>query len=130
VEIVESSYLNDQALVCEHISKLKTYGIDTVIDDFGTGYSSLFMLANLPVNQVKLDRQFLVQAQTDKGKLLYQHVVNIFIQMGYTIVAEGIETEQELNWIKSLGVQVAQGWYYAKALPAKDIMEFKLNQAQ
>lgn len=127
VEIVESSYLTDQAKVSEHILKLKSYGIDTVIDDFGTGYSSLFMLANLPVRHVKLDRQFLVQAQTEKGKLLYQHMVHIFIQMGYSIVAEGVETQQELNWIKGLGVQIAQGWYYAKALPAQDIIEFRLD---
>lgn len=128
VEIIESSYLEDQALVAHHIELLNEHGIITVIDDFGTGYSSLFMLANLPVKQVKLDRQFLMQIETKEGELLYQHVTQLLLQLGYQIVAEGIETPHELAWVKQLGIPIGQGWYFEKALPFEQVQGYKVNQ--
>ena len=130
IEIVESSYLTQQSLVTKHIEKLRDNKIETVLDDFGTGYSSLSMLANLPVKHVKLDRQFLLQCEQPAGKVLYQQVAEIFAQLGFSVVAEGIETEDELAWVKCLGIQTAQGWLYAAALPKNEIHDFasKLNK--
>ncbi len=130
IEIVESSYLTQQSLVTKHIEKLRDNKIETVLDDFGTGYSSLSMLANLPVKHVKLDRQFLLQCEQPAGKVLYQQVAEIFSQLGFSVVAEGIETEDELAWVKCLGIQTAQGWLYAPALPKNEIHDFasKLNK--
>lgn len=130
IEIVESSYLTQQSLVTKHIEKLRDNKIETVLDDFGTGYSSLSMLANLPVKHVKLDRQFLLQCEQPAGKVLYQQVAEIFAQLGFSVVAEGIETEDELAWVKCLGIQTAQGWLYAPALPKNEIHDFasKLNK--
>ncbi|MDP2561096.1 EAL domain-containing protein [Psychrobium sp. 1_MG-2023] len=124
VEIIESSYLDQQEQVSTHIKKLKEHGITTVIDDFGTGYSSLFMLANLPVSHVKLDRQFLAQTQQPEGKLLYQEIAKIFGRMRYHVVAEGVETAEELSLVKELGIDVAQGWLYEKALPQQEILAY------
>lgn len=130
IEIVESSYLTQQSLVTKHIDKLRENKIETVLDDFGTGYSSLSMLANLPVKHVKLDRKFLLQCEQPAGKVLYQQVAEIFAQLGFSVVAEGIETEEELAWVKCLGIQTAQGWLYAPALPKSEIHDFasKLNK--
>ena len=127
IEIVESSYLTQQSLVTKHIEKLRSRNIETVLDDFGTGYSSLSMLANLPVKHVKLDRKFLLQCQQPAGEVLYQQVSEIFAKLGFSVVAEGIETEQELVWVKSLGIQTAQGWLYAPALPKHAIHDFALK---
>ncbi|KTF18117.1 hypothetical protein ATS75_01530 [Pseudoalteromonas sp. H105] len=127
IEIVESSYLTQQSLVTKHIEKLRSRNIETVLDDFGTGYSSLSMLANLPVKHVKLDRKFLLQCQQPAGEVLYQQVSEIFAKLGFSVVAEGIETEQELAWVKSLGIQTAQGWLYAPALPKHTIHDFALK---
>lgn len=127
IEIVESSYLTQQSLVTKHIEKLRSRNIETVLDDFGTGYSSLSMLANLPVKHVKLDRKFLLQCQQPAGEVLYQQVSEIFAKLGFSVVAEGIETEQELAWVKSLGIQTAQGWLYAPALPKHAIHDFALK---
>ena len=127
IEIVESSYLTQQSLVTKHIEKLRSRNIETVLDDFGTGYSSLSMLANLPVKHVKLDRKFLLQCQQPAGEVLYQQVSEIFAKLGFSVVAEGIETEQELVWVKSLGIQTAQGWLYAPALPKYAIHDFALK---
>ena len=88
------------------------------------------MLANLPVKHVKLDRKFLLQCEQPAGKVLYQQVAEIFAQLGFSVVAEGIETEEELAWVKCLGIQTAQGWLYAPALPKSEIHDFasKLNK--
>ena len=128
VEIIESSYLEDQTLVAQHIELLNEHGITTVIDDFGTGYSSLFMLANLPVKKVKLDRQFLMQIESKEGALLYQHVTQLLLQLGYQIVAEGIETPHELAWVKQLGIPIGQGWYFEKALPFEQVQDYKVGE--
>ena len=130
IEIVESSYLTQQTLVTEHIEKLRKNNIETVLDDFGTGYSSLSMLTNLPVKHVKLDRQFLLQCEQPAGRVLYQQVTQIFAKLGFSVVAEGIETEEELAWVKSLGIETAQGWLYAPALPKNEAQHFVPKQIE
>ncbi|WP_369676357.1 EAL domain-containing protein, partial [Enterococcus faecium] len=94
-----------------------------VLDDFGTGYSSLSMLANLPVKHVKLDRQFLLQCQQPAGRILYQQVTKIFAKLGFSVVAEGIETQSEADWVKGLGIEIAQGWLYAPSIPHNEVIK-------
>lgn len=127
IEIVESSYLEERELVTKHITKLRANNIETVLDDFGTGYSSLSMLANLPIKHVKLDRQFLLQCQQPDGKILYQQVSEIFTKLGFVVVAEGIETKQELDWVKSLGIETVQGWLFAPALPRDEAARYAIT---
>ncbi|WP_283710643.1 EAL domain-containing protein [Pseudoalteromonas prydzensis] len=124
IEIVESSYLEQQIIVTQNINKLRAHNIETVLDDFGTGYSSLSMLTHFPVKHVKLDRQFLLQCQQDAGRILYQQVTELFAKLGFAVVAEGIETHAEEQWVKSLGITTAQGWLYAPAMLRNEVISF------
>ncbi|MGP5155761.1 EAL domain-containing protein [Pseudoalteromonas prydzensis] len=124
IEIVESSYLEQQIIVTQNINKLRAHNIETVLDDFGTGYSSLSMLTHFPVKHVKLDRQFLLQCQQDAGRILYQQVTELFAKLGFAVVAEGIETHAEEQWVKSLGSTTAQGWLYAPAMLRNEVISF------
>ena len=82
----------------------------------------------LPVKKVKLDRQFLMQIESKEGALLYQHVTQLLLQLGYQIVAEGIETPHELAWVKQLGIPIGQGWYFEKALPFEQVQDYKVGE--
>lgn len=124
IEIVESSYLEQQVIVTQNINKLRAHNIETVLDDFGTGYSSLSMLTHFPVKHVKLDRQFLLQCQQDAGRILYHQVTELFAKLGFAVVAEGIETAEEEQWVKSLGITTAQGWLYAPAMLRNEVISF------
>ncbi|WP_343816376.1 EAL domain-containing protein [Colwellia asteriadis] len=125
LEVVESSYLEKTDIVIEHLSLLAAQGIQTAIDDFGTGYSSLSMLGTLPIEIAKLDRQFLQGCETQSGKILYRHITTLFHQLGYTVIAEGIETKAELDWVNSLNIEVAQGWLYSAAIPREEVLLYQ-----
>ncbi|RJE76510.1 hypothetical protein BGP78_12840 [Pseudoalteromonas sp. MSK9-3] len=124
IEVVESSYFNDKSSVINNINRLKTHKIDTVIDDFGTGYSSLSMLSDLPIKQVKLDKAFLDKVETDQGREFYSAVVQLLHQMDKTLVAEGVELQSQLDFIKALSIETVQGWYYEKALPIEQLIDY------
>jgi EAL domain-containing protein (putative c-di-GMP-specific phosphodiesterase class I) len=127
IEVVESSYLEQTDIVIEHLSILSSFGIKTAIDDFGTGYSSLSMLGALPFEIAKLDRQFLQSCETDNGKILYRQIAALFHQLGYAVIAEGVETQEELDWVSSLGIEVAQGWIYSAAIAKEDVMSYHMG---
>ncbi|MFC3034624.1 EAL domain-containing protein [Pseudoalteromonas fenneropenaei] len=130
IEIVESSYLADKTAVNLHIKQLAAHHVATVLDDFGTGYSSLSMLSELPMNHVKLDKHFLDRCATEQGKRLYSNVVQLLHNMDYQLVAEGVERAEQLQFIAELGIAQVQGWYFAKALPLLQAIEFSLNNAE
>lgn len=125
IEIVESSYLTDKKTVPNNIKSLQNAKIHTVIDDFGTGYSSLAMLSELPIKYIKLDKSLLDDTGTVKGKEFYQHVVELLHKMDKSIVAEGVETHEQLAFINGLKIEVVQGWVYQKALAKKDVINFE-----
>ncbi|MCF2857246.1 EAL domain-containing protein [Pseudoalteromonas sp. SMS1] len=127
IEVVESGYLSDKRTVVSNIEKLKQYKIKTVIDDFGTGYSSLSMLADLPIDIVKLDKSMLDKAQTPNGEGFYTHVVDLLHKMNKRLVAEGVETRTQLDFIRRLKVDTVQGWYYEKAMPKDKVLDFVKN---
>lgn len=127
IEIVESSYLTDKQTVLKNIACLKNANIHTVIDDFGTGYSSLSMLSELPIKFIKLDKSLLDDASSIKGKEFYQHIVELLHKMDKSIVAEGVETREQLDFINGLNIEVVQGWVYQKALPKREILNFLKN---
>ena len=124
IEIVESSYLLDKNKVLNNIEKLKASNIQTVIDDFGTGYSSLSMLSDLPLDFIKLDKSLLDKAENEKGKVFYQHIVELLHKMDKTLVAEGVENDMQLKFVNQLGIAVVQGWVYQKAIPKHEMADY------
>ena len=111
VEITESMILRDHQAVAAKLQVLRGLGVGVALDDFGTGYSSLSHLQRLPVDQIKIDRSF-VGGQ--------DHVVEAVLQLGRTLrlqtVAEGVETRQQAERLRSLGCELAQGYHFGRPL--------------
>jgi sensor c-di-GMP phosphodiesterase-like protein len=117
-EITETSLLNrDRAKL--QLNRLREQGHRIAVDDFGTGYSSLSYLSELPVDILKLDRSFLTLEKMLAGDGLWRHIADIASSLRLTVVAEGVEHPEQADLLMRESVQFAQGWLYAKALPAQ-----------
>ncbi|WP_192545469.1 EAL domain-containing protein [Enterovibrio baiacu] len=121
VEITESGYIQNRVEAQSVIVQLQKRGFGVAIDDFGSGYASLSMLAKLKADFVKLDRQFLENASSPEGKILYLHISSALNEMGYTVIAEGVESEAEMALVQECGIEFVQGYYYQPALDKKGI---------
>ncbi len=123
LEITESALLVNEGLVKQTLLQARTHGIRISLDDFGTGYSSLAFLLRLPVDEVKVDRSFVSDMQSDpQRKELVRTVVHLGQSLGKRVVAEGVETEQDLRDLAAMGCECAQGWLISRPLPA-DVLE-------
>jgi sensor c-di-GMP phosphodiesterase-like protein len=100
------------------------------IDDFGTGYSSLSYLQDLPVDGIKIDRSFIRSiANGDEVNKIVPHVIEMARSLDLTMVAEGVETEAQARYLRAAGVQYAQGWLYAAAMPAAEFRRYLEREA-
>ena len=119
LEITESAFVNDTDYVVNMTRKLRESGYLIGMDDFGTGYSSLGMIADMPIDALKLDRSFIVDAlKDDKNRKLLKMMMDIADSLSAITVAEGVETRQQLDLLKSLGCDIIQGYYFSKPLRA------------
>lgn len=100
-------------------------GMHISIDDFGTGYSSLSYLHHYPINTLKIDRSFVIDMVEDEGsKVLVKSIINLGKNMGMDIIAEGAETVEQVEALRSLGCDMIQGFYFAKPMAEKDAADF------
>ncbi len=123
-EITETIYSQNVELVSESVRMLREAGFLVAIDDFGTGYSSLSMLSALDADIIKLDRLFLKQANTVKGKELYRSMISTLKRLGFVVVSEGIETEEELEFVQSCNADVLQGYYFSRAINVDELEQY------
>ncbi|HED35845.1 MAG TPA: EAL domain-containing protein [Gammaproteobacteria bacterium] len=123
IEITESQTRNPK----EHINichQLQEKGIKIAIDDFGTGYSSLSVLKQLEIDTLKVDREFIRELPSEPASaLMVSTIVNMSLAMGYNVVAEGVETREQAEFLSSLGCPLMQGYYFSKPVPAPQIEE-------
>ena len=129
LEVTESAYMDDPSQLSEVIQKLRSSGFRIEMDDFGSGYSSLNTLKNMPVDSVKLDMNFIndntgTKAENHKGGKILSSVVRMVHDIGLPIVAEGVETEFEAEYLKSIGCYLMQGYYFSKPLPETELLAF------
>ncbi|MDT3273544.1 EAL domain-containing protein [Shewanella sp. SP2S2-4] len=115
IEITETSLMNDIELAIAKLEQLKSAGFGIAVDDFGTGYSSLSYLRHLPITTMKIDRCFVSDLPGDSA--IASTILMLGKQLNLTIVAEGIENEQQLDWLKQNQCQVGQGFYFSQPLP-------------
>ena len=95
-----------------------------MLDDFGTGYSSLSHLRDIPLAEVKVDRSFVAAAgAASPERAIAEAVVDLAHGLGVAVVAEGVETEQQLSWARATGFDVIQGWYYSPARGLDEILD-------
>jgi len=120
IEITESAYVGDDA-VADTVKRLREKGFLVLMDDFGSGYSSLNMLRSLSVDIIKLDAKFLRMNSDDrKGVQILESIVGMAKSMEAPIIVEGVETEEETEFIKSLGCRYVQGYHFYKPMPVPD----------
>ena len=128
LELTESSLIEDEQQALGLIDSFRELGAQVHMDDFGTGYSSLSQLARLPLDVLKLDGDFIKLIHQDaKARALVRSVVAVGQELDMKVVAECVETEEQAEFLRSIGVDTAQGWLYGKALPAKEFETWLQN---
>jgi diguanylate cyclase (GGDEF)-like protein len=122
LEITEGCVMNDPERAITALHHLRTAGVRLSVDDFGTGYSSLAYLKRLPIQEVKIDRSFVLGlAAGDEDALIIQAVADLGRNLGLDVVAEGVENEQVWDRLRTLGCTAAQGYYLSRPVPAADL---------
>jgi diguanylate cyclase (GGDEF)-like protein/PAS domain S-box-containing protein len=122
LEITESAAMEDPRANIELLGNLQRMGIDLVIDDFGTGYSSLSYLKLLPIQRLKLDRSFVMDIEHDPNDAaICTATIALAHSLGLGVVAEGVETAEQRDYLARLKCDVLQGYYYSRPLPATEI---------
>lgn len=121
VEITESAYMdNPQQLIME-INELRNHGFMVEMDDFGSGYSSLNMLKDLPINVLKTDLKFLdATGFEDRKNQILDSVIHMAHQIGLEVVAEGVETKEQADYLMKLECEIMQGYYFARPIPVHE----------
>ncbi len=121
VEITENTLVEDLQSAVAILQKIHSLGAKIAIDDFGTGYSSLSYLKKLPIDTLKIDRSFVSDIGSDKdSKIIVKTIIALAHSLGMNVVAEGVETAYQLDFMKSLNCEEAQGYYYAPAMPLEE----------
>ena len=119
LELTETVMLSSSATVQDNIARLKALGVQLHIDDFGTGYSSLSYLQHLPTDTLKIDRSFIDRlCLNHEGEELVRTIVAMAHNLGMKVVAEGVETAEQLGLLVALGCEYVQGYYFSKPLEA------------
>jgi EAL domain-containing protein (putative c-di-GMP-specific phosphodiesterase class I) len=122
LEITETAVMHDAPATLEKLEALKKMGVQLAIDDFGTGYSSLGYLKHFPVDALKIDRSFVRGVGRDVGDTaIVRAVITVAKSLGLSVTAEGIENEEQLEQLHSLGCDRGQGYYFAKPIPGDRI---------
>ncbi len=121
IEITETTDVNEYNTLLNVANDIKRRGFSISIDDFGTGYSSLNMLKEIPVDVLKLDKSLIDKvAESSKDKIMLKHIVNLAKDLSIYTLAEGVENKKQLEYLKSIGCNMIQGYYFDKPLPVKD----------
>lgn len=124
LELTESLFMNDKEDVLELLESFKRQGITLSIDDFGTGYSSLSYLKKLPVHILKIDKSFVDGLPNEaEDTQITSSIIALGHIMGFEVLAEGVETKEQLEFLASKGCDVYQGYYKSKPVPAEEIVK-------
>ena len=130
LELTEKVVLNDVADVISKMHALQTFGVRLSLDDFGTGYSSLCYLKQLPLDQIKIDQSLVRGIINDpRDAVMVKTIINLGRSFGLNVIAEGVETKAQLNFLKKNGCMAYQGYLFSKPVPIEQFEELlKQNQ--
>ncbi len=121
LEITESAYTDDSDQIIGVVHKFREHGFSVEMDDFGSGYSSLNMISALPIDALKLDMKFIRNmTESEKNIKMLELMIGIAKYLKVPVIAEGVETEEQLGILKDLGCDIVQGYYFSKPVPPKD----------
>jgi len=132
LEITESIAITSSFMLNKNMDELKKMGCSFSMDDFGTGYSNLSQIAKVKVNYelIKIDKSLLWPcfekeiANSANAKVILENMIKMILMLGRKIVVEGVETKEQYDYLKKLGVTYIQGYYFSKPLPSLEYLEF------
>ena len=128
LEITERVMMNNTEFVIALLSEIRTMGVRLAVDDFGTGYSSLSYLKQFPVDVLKIDRAFVSGLPNDKDDMaLVEGIIAMAHGLNLQVVAEGVETAEQLTFLRSLGCDMIQGFYFSKPLPFEEFEAYLMK---
>ena len=130
IELTESSIFEDVDRIIEIGEAFRNYGFKISMDDFGSGYSSINLLGNLPLDVIKMDQGFFnSHLKREQNQIVVESTINMIKKLGMTVVAEGIETEAEVEMLRALGCDIIQGYYFGKPMTVVEFEQqiFKSN---
>lgn len=128
LEITESAMIRDMDRKLKVIEDLRKFGFIVEMDDFGSGYSSLNMLKEIPVDIIKLDMGFLYKTKAEnKSYRIIEMIVDLSQDLGMQVVSEGVETEEQLNFLSEIGCECFQGYYFSRPLEIEDFEKLYLS---
>jgi len=125
IELTETAIMENLAEAIGILNEVRSLGVRVALDDFGTGYSSLSMLSTLPLDKLKIDQSFVRRIDTDHAsRAVIDAVIALANSLGLELVAEGIETEAALHYLRERGCQLGQGYYFSRPLAAAQLEEW------
>jgi EAL domain-containing protein (putative c-di-GMP-specific phosphodiesterase class I) len=123
IEVTESMLMQSPLQARAELAKIKALGVAVALDDFGTGFSSLGQLANLPISRIKMDRAFVTGLpDREDGAALAKTICDLGQRLKLPVVAEGVETASELEFLRQSGCDEIQGYYFARPMPLQDLL--------
>lgn len=129
IELTESALFEDTNMMIEAMARLKELGFGISLDDFGAGYSSLNILKDLPIDIIKLDKEFLDNNYGGrKFEVIICNIVKMAKELNLVVVAEGVETHEQAMFLSKIGCDIAQGYLYSKPMPAKEFENKELKR--
>ena len=128
LEITESAYTSDSKQMIEIVNKLRNLGFSIEMDDFGTGYSSLNMINELPIDVLKLDMVFVRNAHKNHDTKIVEFIIDIAKYLEVPVIAEGVETKEQVESLKNLGCDIIQGYYFSKPIPSNEFEKFIIER--
>ena len=131
VEITESLLMESQQQACAVLAQLQAMGVTTAVDDFGTGYSSLAYLRALPIDHLKIDRAFIKDLPNDDDAVaVARAIIDLGHALGFRITAEGIETQEQYDFLRNAGCDQGQGYLLARPMPAADLARWLASRGE
>ena len=128
LELTESAFLEDEKGMYQRMENLRSQGFLVSMDDFGTGYSTMNMLKNQTLDEIKIDREFIRDLEKDKSQIIIRNTIAMLQQLAVHIVIEGVETEEQKNFLLGCGCTDAQGFLFHRPMPVEEFDRLLLQQ--
>lgn len=130
LELTESAFLADEDRMFQRMMALRDQGFKVSMDDFGTGYSTMNMLKNQPMDEIKMDRTFILDLENDKSRIILEYTISMLLALNAKIVIEGVETEEQKEFLLKCGCRVAQGFLFYRPMPMEEFDELLRRQEE
>ena len=128
LEITEGAVMERSEEARQNLDALRSQGVRIAIDDFGTGYSSLNYLRYLGIDDLKIDKTFVDEIETEKGQVIVKSIIDIAVAHDIQVIAEGVETAQQFELLREMGCHLCQGYLLSKPLPVEEAIELFSQQ--